>query len=446
MAKVQKKYLLAGLLIVSAATAGSFAFYAKESYAHDEIARVAHYRFPTIVRADLDKEISGMEKKVKGRQDAIDFAILSALYFSQGRLTGNSSWFDQAAEAAQASLKLQPIGNGAAKMTLAKLAENRHDFREAIHIAEEAFKADPSKLSSINILATSHLAIGDLDEAGRRADFAVDRAPGLESYGLRALVMGAQGRDEECVADFEHALEIEDIGDSQESARVRSLFARHLMHHGDFPHAHLLLNEALRAIPNYHLALDLQGELAERENNYPLAEKEFKAAFESSKQLAYLTHLSHLKVLMGNKELAEEIQAQSELLLRAEIAKNGIGHRLDLATVLLDRGRPQDIREGLKLAIEDVANRHNVLPLGILARAYILSGKIPEARETMREVLRSGIREPDYYEQMSMIEGLKHNGRLVSFYHNQALAINAGQPLVPMVGFSLVAASQLVHQ
>ena len=63
--------------------------------------------------------------------------------------------------------------------------------------------------------------------------------------------------------------------------------------------------------------------------------------------------------------MAAEIQAQAEALLRAEVSKNGVGHRLDLAMLLLDKGTPADAKEALELAGADVTNRKSATSLNV---------------------------------------------------------------------------------
>ena len=391
----------------------------------DEISRVAHYPYRVVQQTDVLRDIESMEKRVQGdHPQATDLGVLAGLYYAEGRVTGTTIWFDKAEQTANQSLKIQTDANSGAKLILAKVMATRHDFAQAIQIAMDVNKVDGKKTSALAIIATSSLATGDLNQAGSYADRFVDQSPGLESYGLRALVMEAQGRTEEAKNDFVHALDIEDLGEAQESAWVRSVFARFLMRLGDYKHAKLLLNEALRTVPHYHLALDIFGELSVRQKDYETAEKYYKDAFESSKQLAYLSHLSKLKLMEGQKVLAGEIQTQAELLIRGEMVKSGYGHRLDLASILLDRGNPNDIQEALTLAVDDTKTRRGSLALSVLARAQLAAGKSSDAMSTMRELLRSGTRDPDFYFQMSSVEAAVKNPRLEAFYLSEAKKID----------------------
>ena len=428
------KYFLstAGLILVFVIYASVVKAKSKD-IREDQFDKVAKYRFQNVVRDDVGKQVAELEAKVAKSHDSIDMSILAGLYFAQSRLTGDLSWLDKAEASAKQSLASMPTRNSTSKLVLAKIAESRHDFKTGIKIASEAYHDDSSKVSALGVLGTSYLATGDLIEGGKIADQFVDRMPSLQSYGLRALFMEAQGRDEEAKNDFSRALQIEDVGESQESARVRSLYARYLMRHGDFTRAQTLLDEALKTIPNYHLALDLKGELEMRKGEYSNAETDFKAAFDSSKQLAYLVHLARLKTLMGNKQLAEEIQSQAELLLRADIAKNGIGHRLDLAMLLLDRGRANDLKEALTLASEDYKNRASALPLGVLAEAQLRSKDLLAARTSIRDLLRIGVREPEYYEEAARIEAAVDNPRMTDFYHHESMKLTGGRELPNMV-------------
>ncbi|MBA3819764.1 MAG: hypothetical protein H0X17_12785, partial [Deltaproteobacteria bacterium] len=91
------------------------------------------YRFPaTSPASEADTTITALEQRVAGpTASPFDLTDLADQYFRRGQRTGNPA--DHAASEALAtrSLAILPAPNAAA-LTLAKLANARHDFRKAI--------------------------------------------------------------------------------------------------------------------------------------------------------------------------------------------------------------------------------------------------------------------------------------------------------------------------
>ena len=434
--KKQKLGMIAGFCVI-AAVVGT-AVYTDHRTEPDLISGVAHYAYRPVVRRDIDEDIERLAQKVRRETAAAaDLAQLAGLYYQQAKLTGRTGDYDQAESTARLSLRAQATHNSGARLIVARVASSRHQFTDAIRIAREALAEDPSKAAPLSVVTGAYLALGNLAEANVSADQFVDRSPGLESYGLRALVYEAEGRDEESTADFVRALQIEDIGETDESAWVRSVFARGLMRRGDYAHARILLDEAIRSVPGYHLALDLRGDLEMREGKWADAERSFRAAFESSKQIPYLVHLARVKRAQGETVSAQEIEGEAEVLLRDELKRSGWGHRIDLAILLLDRGRPADVQEAETLAAADVENRPGALSLGVLARAKLRVGKFAEAQKVLRRALQSGSRDARLYLLMAEIERAVQNPRLVLFYSQLAIALEPKNPAVRNEALSL---------
>src|SRR5437868_3326766 len=85
-------------------------------------------------------------------------------------------------------------------------------YRAAIELAHQ-YKGRSA--AAPNILATAHLALGELAEAGDAAQAALAIKPDTSGYLMRALVMQAQGRDAEAALDFTRAARAEEPGDLQ---------------------------------------------------------------------------------------------------------------------------------------------------------------------------------------------------------------------------------------
>ena len=388
--------------------------------------KVARYRYRILPQPPVDQTLAPLERRTQiPRPSALDLAELATLYYQQGHLSGDLTWYDKAEEAAKHSLQILSYPNGNAKMTLAKIADAKHEFPDAIRIATEVLTQYHSP-GSVAVLISSNLALGQLKEAARYADLAVDTKPEMGAYLMRALVLSAQGRDQEAAFDFQRAATVEDIGTLAESSRLRALWGRFLVAHGDYRDARDLYEEALRIVPGNHLALALYGEMELRLGHYARAQKLLMDAFTASKQMRYLVHYARARQLAGDESGAAETQALAEKLIREELGTGKFGHRLELVELLLDRGHPADVQEAVTLAQKEITVRRSAEAYYFLSKALWQAKRPEEAREPIREAIRTGVNDPRYFALAALVEQTCGNRPHAGLYHTLAMKFAPG--------------------
>ena len=62
-------------------------------------------------------------------------------------------------------------------MALARIAEAKHEFTEAIDLAQQVLETSPNNEDAQALLATSYLAIGETEEAHQKANHLVEQLP-----------------------------------------------------------------------------------------------------------------------------------------------------------------------------------------------------------------------------------------------------------------------------
>ncbi len=370
---------------------------------------IAPYKFNIVSLSENNETIKDFEQKIlKDKEGALDRATLASLYAAKAKRTGDETYYDKAYELANESLKLLPFSNATAKMVLAKVAMARHDFQKAIILATEVLK-EKAGADSYTVLATSYLAIGDLDNASAFADEAAYKRPGLSTYALRALVLNALGRDEEAEFSFKRAVELEDIGDSDESAWVRCMWGRFYLRQGKLKEAGGLLKEAKRIASDSSLATNLLGEVEMQKKNYPEAAKLFFDAFSTSRQLPYFRNYARAKFAAGDLKVAEEVRGQAEATLRVELSSGKYGHRVELAQLLLDNPTEPNLKEAKELLEVEMKSRSNTDTLKAKLRAEMLSKNFETARLIGERILRTGIRDREVYSSMAQVDNALGN-------------------------------------
>lgn len=388
------------------------------------------YRFERATRGSvtrvLEQEIAFYQERVaRDPLGGLDLASLGATYLRMARATGDISWYLLAEQAARRSIANLPFSNDAALLVLAKVAEARHDFKEAVRLAGRVSSAE----DGLAILVSANLATGNVDAAERAADAMVQRAPTLGSLTLRALVHGARGKDSEAVADFERAIAAEEPGETGGSALVRTLLGRHHARRGRLDLARSLYGEALRILPQHPLALLQLAELDARTGAYRSAERHLAqvATISASPNIydhAVLRGMGRLKLLQEDRAAANNLWDQAETRLRRDVAQGGFGHRRELAHLLLERARPGHAEEALRLLRAEVRIRRDAETMSLLAWALSVNGRPVEAQAAMREALRWGVQDAGLFYRAGVIEASLGNTAQAQAYFRSASSID----------------------
>jgi tetratricopeptide (TPR) repeat protein len=404
-----------------------------------------HYRF-AIAGADSRAEITGriaaLDKRVASESKSpFDLEELAQQYLRRAQLDEDRRDYEIAETMARRSLDVLRTPNPAL-LTLAKLATVRHDFRTAIALTTEHM-AQRRTAGAYIILATAHLALGELTTAAKDCDAALAIKPDGGSYLTRALVRQAQGRDVDAAADFAHAAALEEPGDPHGAARSRALWARFLLRRGDYAGTKLVLDEALRIVPGLPLAVAFSGELALRTGDPEAAGRLFERAFASSRQVRYLIDEARAEELAGDLAGADTLREQVETIVRGELGEGGLGHRLDLVEVLVDRisatlrvaARPGEagafdrgakLDEAIGLAQTELARRPSADVRFQLARALACAGRTDEAWAQIDAALATGAREAQLFELAARLERTRGHDAEADRYTHEAERLDPG--------------------
>jgi tetratricopeptide (TPR) repeat protein len=358
-------------------------------------------------RAAVEREIEFYQERVRRDPGSgLTLASLGGAYLKMARATGDLSWYLLAEQAARRGLAALPFNNDGAIAVLARVAEARHDFDDAIALAGRLQGTE----EGLSILVTSNLALGRVDRALDAANDLIERSPTLGAYTLRALARLASGRDDDALADFDRAIAIEQPGEAGGSALARAYLGRFHARRGRADAARALYIEALRILPQHSLTLVLLAELEARQGAYDAAARHYAEVVDVSSASpnvfdhVVLRGLARIKALQGDAAGADALWRNAAARLRRDLANSQFGHRRELARLLLDRGRPSDVPEALTLMEAEVRVRRDAETLDTVAWALGRAGRWSEARQAMREAMRWGVRDAGLYYRAGAIE------------------------------------------
>jgi tetratricopeptide (TPR) repeat protein len=379
----------------------------------------AMYSYRVAPLLNFQNAVSFYEKRMKENpHGGLDRAYFAQALISEAKITGDVTLYDKAQMLAEESLKIFPAMPYLALLDLASVAQARHQFKEAVALAEKVLEKKPNDLGAMNVLLTSYLGMGDLEKANEYADRLLDNRQTLESMTMRALVLSARGRDREALYYFKRGFDLEEDSDTTGSAWARTMLGRFYMNHGDYPIARGLYLEALRIMPGSFLAKGLLAQLEFQDERYNEADRLFDEAFQTSNEPSFLLGRAKVKVALGDTSGAHELWSRAEGILRTELAKSSYGHRITLVKLLTDRAEGHDLDESLKLIDEEAKVRRTAEVIEAWSEIYAKQAKWGQALELSREALRTGVANAEYFYRAGQIEQkIGHNGWAVFYYH-----------------------------
>ena len=382
----------------------------------------------TDVTGQLEQELAFHKSRIRQTPtDGLSQADLASTYLKLARATGDANWYLLAEQSAEQSLQKLPFNNQGAQLVQAKVAEARHDFEQAIFLANQVLATHPYSEQAQSILITAHLGKGNLLEAQAVANTLVERVPTLSALTLRGLVHVAQGQDNEAIRDFEAALKAEEPQEAGSSAWTRTLMGRFYASRGDHQTARQLYQEALEILPRYPLALVQMAALETRQGHYRSAQKLYSQVFTSQDYANVWDHvalqgMAQVANLQGNQTDAQQLWQQAEDQFRQHQDLETFGHRRALAQLLLARGNKADLPEALELMEADLQTRQDAETLDTYAWVLMRLDRWKEAQQTLQTVIAQGSRNAVSFYRAGLIEQQLGNESAASQYFQSAQA------------------------
>jgi tetratricopeptide (TPR) repeat protein len=395
------------------------------------------YRFqrPAVgsVTQNIQREIAFHQRLIQQQPTSgLERAALAQTYLRMARATGESSWYLLAQQMAQQSLEQLPVSNYGAITVLAKVAAAKHDFAQSLSL----LKRLPPQAESLALLTTNYLAIGDVATARQTVDRLVQKMPTLGNLTLKALVEVDQGQDQAALRDFQAAIAAEEPEEAGSSAWVRTLLGRFYYKRGQLQQAEELYQSALQILPKYPPALLNLAELSVRQwqadpnqsRHQERAAQLYNQFFLTNQQAptvydhVALRGSARLQLLQGNTKQANQTWERAVARLRSDLS--GFGHRRELAQLLLERGQQRDGAEALSLMQAEIKIRQDPETWDTLAAAYLQTGQLSAAAQTIQKALKSGIRDPGLLDRAAAIANAQGKSAQAQQYQQQIQSID----------------------
>lgn len=356
-------------------------------------------------------------------KDAVSYTILGDLYIRQARETGDVSGYQRAETALQRALELLP-GYTPAGALLASTYYARHDFNQALDLAEHVYESNPKITSAQVIIADAYLSLGNY----QRAETIYQE---LEQTDASPPVLARLANLQELKGNPNEALHLIRLaaGDALRSGGTRESVAWYLLRVGDIyfnmgeiKESGAYYEASLRVFENYHLALAGLGKVRAAQGRYDEAIDYYQRAINIVPQPDFLAALGDIYML---RDQPDEAQLQYKTV-------EYIGKLAELNKQIYNRqlanfysSHDVHVKEALRLALAELESRKDIYGYDAAAWAYYRNGKSEEAQSLMDQAMALGTRDAQLYYHAGMIALQLGDKAQARDYLEQALSINS---------------------
>ncbi len=312
------------------------------------------------------------------------YSELGSLYLQKARETADPGYYARADESFQQVLSGSP-NDPQALIGAASVALARHDFAQALVLAEKAKTANPYDPDTYGAVFDALVELGRYDEAVDALQRMADLRPDLNSYARISYARELHG-------DLDGAKEamrlaVDAAGPRGETAAWVRLQLGHLYFlTGDLDAAEMWYEGSLQAAPGYVHGLAALGRAAAAHGDLDEAAGLYAKATERLPVLEYVVALGDVYKADGKEQEAArqyELVGAIDILLKS----SGVKTDLELALFYTDHGNPA---KAVELAVAAYADRPSVQAADVLAWALHKTGRTDEAAMHAREALRMG--------------------------------------------------------
>jgi tetratricopeptide (TPR) repeat protein len=326
---------------------------------------------------------------------------LALAYARRARETADTSYYDRAEEAIQASLKLSPQ-NLEAQKARAWVLLGKHEFAAALDLARALNKQAPDDLLVYGFLTDAHAELGDYDEAEEACQWMLDLRPGnipglTRAAYLRELFGDLDGASELMREAYDRTppAEVED------RAWLLTQLAHLQLQAGHADRAEPLLNEALALFPGYHYALAQLAKVRAAQGRHAEAVDLLRKRYSAASHPENLHALAEALDRAGRREEARKAFTDFE----AQALKESVGwDNANRELVFYYAGHSRKPAEALRIAQLEFARRKDVYTRDAYAWALHANGRTREAREQIDLALAVGIKDPEVLARAAVIE------------------------------------------
>ncbi len=344
---------------------------------------------PMTGNTPVDGEIAVLQLRLQKQApgDAETFTQLARAFVRKARQGNDPRYYEQADDAVERALKLEPDYFSALQVRQAVLL-NAHRFAEAQHLATQQIKQQPRDPISWGTLGDSALELGDYDTAMQAYQVMIDLKPDLRSYNRGAYMRWLTGDGDGAVELMQSAIDASSARESESRAFCRVELGDIFFYRGQYAQSRAQYELALRDLPGYAPAFVGRGRLLLSSGDaHAVADglSDLAAAMKILPTTATRALYIDALHLAGRKDEAEK---ETAVLLREGAREDPRTTALFLA---MHRQQPE---LALELAQQEVQRRPDIFSQDALGWAAYRNGQLELAWEAVQKATRLHTADP----------------------------------------------------
>jgi tetratricopeptide (TPR) repeat protein len=350
-----------------------------------DAARVSAVESPT------DRAIAHLQQRLAGTpEDVPSLNGLGFAYLQKARENGDAAFYSKADGAFQKALNIDGCDQSAL-IGASAVETARHDFTQALTLAQQARELDPGDPDANGALGDALIELGRYDEALAAFQQMLDARPDLNAYVRIAYARELHGDLDGAIEATRLALEAS-RPTGETAAWVRSQLGNLYFNRGDFAGASQEYEASLAAFPEYIHALAGLARVAAANEDYERAIELYDAVVTRQPVLEHVAALGDVYLAVGREADAKE-QFDLALAIDSLYQANGINTDLEMALFLADHDLRLDEAVAQARAIYE-KQPGSVRAADVLSWALYKTGRYDEALVYSREAVRLGTKDP----------------------------------------------------
>lgn len=336
------------------------------------------------IKTTYDK---ALEEVKKNPEDLKQYITLATAYISEGRITGNNSYYGNAAIKMLDKVTTNSAGNKDLVFQALSLKSavllNMHQFKQALDAANQGVAINNYNAGIYGALVDANVELGNYTEAVKDCDKMISIRPDLRSYSRASYLRQIHGESAGAIEAMKMAVEAGMPG-AENTEWARTTLADLYLNNGKPDTAAFLYRTSLAYRTDYPFALIGLARVEKANKNYDTAIAYTEQAIGILSEAAFVSLLADLYELKGDAGKAKEMRSDVVGLLedgeKEEPKDAMVKHNVsrEMATAQMNAG---NLDKALQYAQTDLAMRPDNIDANELAAwIYYLKGDYTNAK------------------------------------------------------------------
>lgn len=364
-------------------------------------------------------------------EDLQQYINLATVFIAEGRITGNSNYYSNAAIKMLNKVTDKTTGNKDLIFQSLSLRSavllNMHQFGDALKVAQQGAAMNDFNSGIFGALVDANVELGNYDEAVKACDKMISVRPDLRSYSRASYLRQIYGMNRDAIDAMKMAVEAGMPG-AENTEWARTTLGDLYLNIGNLDSADFLYHSSLVYRPDYAFANMGLARVEKAKKNYDNAIAYTKKAIQVLGEASFAAFLGDLYELKGDVAKAGEVRKDVIRLLeqgqkeedRDALVKHNVSR--ELATAYLNAG---ELTKALKYAQADLDTRPNNIDANELAAwIYYLQADYANAKKNAEKMLATNTKNANTLYKAGLIYAASGDPAKGQLFMQNALAVN----------------------